>query len=153
MTNVELAMIYARTKGVDLAQKLGVQPSYISQLTQGKRHLGPKNVGLVARALDVDEAWLLGYPQTLAILDPLSGTTYHYPIMRSLIIPDYGTLYHVVTDYNDIVPVIISNGIQFTPTDWQTLTVRTVDDIPDTAWLDARGHAAIMLDGLPRTIQ
>ena len=39
-----------------------------------------------------------------------------------------------------------------TPTDWQTLTVRSAADIPNTRWMDTHHRDAVMLDNLPRIL-
>lgn len=153
MTNFEIACGFAGVSGRELAERLGVTPQYVSQLTTGKRSLGPANVRLLAGALDVDEAWLLGFGQRLALVDPLEGTVYACPVIRSEEIPGYGVLYHVYLDETgDIVPVILSGGVQLTPTDWMALTVRSAADIGGCAWMGPGGRDAVMLDGLPRVL-
>ena len=119
----------------------------------GKRSLGPNNVQLLADLLDVDQAWLLSVPQALPLVDPLTGEVYACPIIRSEEIEGYGTLYHVhIAETGDIVPVILSAGLQLTPTDWTALTVRSAADIPEGTWMGPGGRDAVMLDGLPRVI-
>lgn len=153
MTNFEIACRFAGVSGRELAERLGVTPQYISQLATGKRSPGPNNVWLLARALDVDAAWLLGAAQALPLADPLEGTVYTCPVIRSEEIPDYGVLYHVYLDQTgDIVPVILSGGVQLTPTDWTALAVRCAADIGGCAWMGPGGRDAVMLDGLPRVM-
>lgn len=153
MTNFETAARLAGLNGKQIAERLGVSTAYISQLMTGKRNLGPNNVQLLADLLDVDQAWLLGVPQTLPLIDPLTGDVFSAGIIRSEDIPEYGTLYHVyLSETGDIVPVILSAGMQLTPTDWTSLTVHSVADIPDGTWMGPGGLDAIMLDGLPRVM-
>ena len=153
MTNFEIAARFAGLNGKELAERLGVSTQYISQLMTGKRSLGPNNVQLLATTLDVDPAWLLGVPQTLPLIDPLTGDVFSAGIIRTEHIADYGTLYHVhLRETGDIVPVILSAGIQLTPTDWTALTVRRVADIAECTWMGPGGRDAVMLDGLPRVI-
>ena len=107
------------------------------------------NADQIARVLDCSPAWLLGVAETLPLAD--EGTVFACPIIRAEPIPDYGTLYHVyLAETGDIVPTIISGGVQFVPYDWQHLYTRTADEIPETDWLTAGGVPAVMLDGLPR---
>lgn len=153
MTNFEIAARFAWLNGKEIAEKLGVSTAYISQLMTGKRGLGPNNVQLLATTLDVDPAWLLGVPQALPLVDPLTGDVYTCRILRCEDIPDYGALYHVHLDETgNIVPVILSAGIQLTPTDWTALTVRSAADIAECAWMGPGGRDAIMIDGLPRVL-
>lgn len=151
MTNFEIGARFAGLNGKELADRLGVSTAYISQLMTGKRSLGPNNVQLLAKALDVDPAWLLGVPQALPLIDPLNGGVVACPIIRSETIPDYGTLYHVhLAETGDIVPVILSAGLQLTPTDWTALTVHSAADIAGCAWTGPGARDAVILDGLPR---
>ena len=153
MTNFEIAAHFAGLNGKAIAERLGVSTAYVSQLMTGKRSLGPNNVQLLATTLDVDPAWLLGVPQTLPLIDPLTGNVFSAGIIRSEDIPDYGTLYHVYpAETGDIVPVILSAGLQLTPTDWTALTVRSAADIADCAWMGPGGRDAVMIDGLPRVL-
>ena len=153
MTSFEIATRFAGITGRELAVKLGVSTAYISQLTTGKRSLGPNNVQLMAGMLDVDAAWLLGAAQALPLADPLGDGVWMCPIVRSEEIPGYGALYHAyMAQTGDIVPVILSAGLQLTPTDWQTLTVRRAEDIAGCAWMGPGGRDAVMMDGLPRVI-
>lgn len=153
MTNFEIAVHFSHFSGKEIAEKLGVSTAYVSQLMTGKRNLGPNNVQLLATTLDVDPAWLLGVPQALPLIDPLCDEVYSCRIIRSEDIPDYGALYHVyLEETGDIVPVILSAGIQLTPTDWTALTVRSAPDIADCAWMGPGGRDAVMIDGLPRVL-
>lgn len=153
MTNFEIACGFAGLSGRELAGRLGVTPQYVSQLMTGRRSLGPNNVQLLAQALDVDAAWLLGVAQRLPLVDGDAGTVFSCGIVRTEILEGYGALYHVYLDETgDVVPVILSGGIQLTPWDWQTLRVRQAADIAGERWRDARGAEAVMLDGLPRVI-
>ncbi len=153
MTNFEIAARFAGLNGRELAERLGVSTAYISQLMTGRRSLGPNNVQLLAKTLDVDAAWLLGVAQRLPVVDPDAGAVYSCGIVRTEILEGYGALYHVYLDETgDVVPVILSGGIQLTPRDWQTLMVRRRADIGGERWRDARGAEAVMLDGLPRVI-
>ena len=153
MTNFEIAARLAGLNGKEIAEKLGVSTAYISQLMTGKRNPGQGSVQLMANTLGVDPAWLLGVAQELPLIDQLTGDVFSCGIIRSEEIPDYGTLYHVyLSETGDIVPVILSAGLQLTPTDWTALTVRSAADIAECSWMGPGGRDAIMLDGLPRVV-
>lgn len=153
MTYFEIAKIFAKYTGTELAERLGVSPQHLNAWIKGSRVPNRNNVEYIASVLGVDPAWLLGLPQTMPVVDPLSGDVFTGRIMRSEAIDGYGELYHVyLNETGDIVPVILSAGIQFTPTDWTTLTVRSAEEIAEARWMDARGQDTIMLDGLPRVI-
>lgn len=159
MTNFEIACRFAGMTGVKLAEQLGVTPGYISQLQTDRRGLSRDKARELARVLDVSPAWLMGVAESLILHDPINGDDFTAPIMRSEELAGYGMLYHVYLDETgDIVPVILSDGLQFTPTDWSgAQAIKCAADIRAEAedragvrWMDWRGQDAIMLDGLPR---
>ena len=151
MTNFETAKAFAGLSAVELAGRLGVSPQQLNGWIKGTRVPNRNNVEFIARAMDVDPAWLLGVPQRLALIDPLTGAAYSCPILRSEDIDGYGVLYHVVLEESgDVVPVILSGGVQLTPTDWQTLTVHRAEEIGECAWMGPGGRDTVMVDGLPR---
>ena len=88
------------------------------------------------------------------VLDPISGRLYASSIIRSESIPGYGILHHaVIKETGDIIPVIIANGVQFTPCDWQNSNYpRGIKEIQNVRWMDNNGKDAVMLNGLPRTV-
>ena len=153
MTNFEIAKRFCGIPAAALAQRLGVSPQQLNGWLKGARVPSRTNVDEIAAAMGVDPAWLLGVPQRLPLIDPLTGDVFSAGIIRSEDIPDYGTLYHVyLSETGDIVPVILSTGIQLTPTDWTALTVRSAADIAECSWMGPGGRDAIMLDGLPRVV-
>ena len=155
MTNFAIARrLYAGITSADLAARLGVTQSYISQLETGKRSVNRQNVQLVAGILDVSRAWLLEVPEAMPLSDLLSGDVFSAPIMRDEDIPGYGTIYHVwLDDAALIVPVILAGGVQMTPRDWQAPIPHTASEIGEHQWIGPRGQDCIMLDGLPRIIE
>lgn len=113
----------------------------------------------LAQALDVSPSWLLGEPETMTLHDPLDGQDFACPILRAEEIAGYGMLYHVYLDeIGDVVPVIVSAGMQFTPTDWtrSDLPKSAAEIVEQTAdpagvrWMDEAGRDTVLLDGLPR---
>ena len=151
MTHIEIARRFAGISAAQLADRLGVSPQQMSNWTTGLRTPTRKNAAAMAEALDVDAAWLLDVEQRLAVID--RQDVYHCGIIRTEDIPGYGALYHVyLSQTGDIVPVILAGGVQMTPTDWQTLTVRSAADIPNTRWMDTHHRDAVMLDNLPRIL-
>ena len=153
MTNFEIARQYTGMSAAELARQLSVSPQQLNAWLSGARVPSRTNVESIARAMDVDAAWLLGVPQSLPLIDPLTGESCGCPILRSEEIAGYGALYHVyLAESGDIVPVILSTGLQLTPTDWTSLTVRTAADIGECAWMGPGGRGAVMLSGLPRLI-
>ena len=156
--NLSIAMDFAGIPAVKLAEKMSVTLPYISQLTSGIRKLGHNNLQAYAEALDVSPAWLSGEAQSLPIYDPIERQTIVCKIVREEEIPDYGMLYHVYVDESgDVVPVVISSGLQFVPADWQGWAAKEVRAVKDLGnifcdWIDVAGHPAIVMDGLPRMI-
>ena len=153
-----IAMDFAGIPAARLAEKMGVTLPYISQLTTGQRKLGRANLQAYAEALDVSPAWLSGEAQSLPVYDPILKKTIVCRIVREEEIPDYGMLYHVyVDDSGDVIPVVISSGLQFVPSDWQGWAAKEVRAVKDLGnifcdWIDAAGDPAIVMDGLPRMI-
>ena len=153
MTNFEIARRYTGLNGVALARLLGVSPQQLNGWLKGDRVPSRTSVEGIAAKMGVDAAWLLGVAQRLPVVDPDAGAVYSCGIVRTEILEGYGALYHVYLDETgDVVPVILSGGIQLTPRDWQALRVRRAEDIAGERWQDARGAEAVMLDGLPRVI-
>lgn len=153
MTHFEIARRFAGLSGVELAGRLGVYPQQVQGWVSGSRTPSRSSVTGIASELGVDPAWLLGMPQQMAVIDPVDGSAITGDIMRTEMIPAYGVLYHIYLDSTgDIIPVIVGGGVQFTPCDWQTLTVKCADDISAAHWMDCFGRDAVMLDGLPRVI-
>lgn len=152
MTNFETARRFAGISGVELAARLNVSPQQVNNWARGLRTPSRSTVDTIAEALGVDAAWLLGVAQSLPVVDPLNGTVYSCPIMHTEELPDYGALYIVWAEaLQDWLPVVQGNGIQFTPTDWQSAyRPRSAEEIDEYSWMDAHGTDAIMLDGLPR---
>lgn len=151
MTNLEIARRFAGMTGKDLAAAVGVSPQQMTNWMTGIRTPGRAAAEKLAEVLDVDAEWVLGLGQKLALADPLEGKVFECGIIRTEHIDGYGALYHVwLEETGDVVPVILGGGVQLTPWDWQALTVRSAEDIAGERWMDARGHEAIMLDGLPR---
>lgn len=154
MTNFEIARGFANLSSIELANLLGVTPQQVSNWAKGLRTPTRANAEAIAEALGVDPAWLLGVAQTLPVLDPIHGDVYAAPIMRSETIPAYGVLYHVwVEEIDNLLPVIVAGGVQFTLTDWDASDIpRTAADIHAYRWIGPAGQDAVMLDGLPRVI-
>lgn len=153
MTNLELARRFAGITSKDLAAAVGVSPQQMANWMTGTRTPGRTAADKLATALDVDPEWVMGHGQNLALYDPLSSDVFACGIIRTEQIPGYGALYHVwLEETGDVVPVIMSTGIQLTPCDWTALHVRSAADIANERWMDARGRDAVMLDGLPRVL-
>lgn len=151
MTNyIAIARRLRGLTAVELAARLGVSKQQVSNWEHGVRLPSRESAEELARALDVSAAWIMGLSMALPVSADLE-TIYSCPIIREEVIPEYGTLYHVYLDETgDIVPVILSAGVQFVPRDWQTLYTHSAAEIPETDWQTAGGVPAIMLDGLPR---
>lgn len=56
-----LVMEQKKIKQIDLANKTGLAPGTISNYMKGKYKAKGDNLRKIARALDVSEAWLMGY--------------------------------------------------------------------------------------------
>jgi len=151
MNTLDIAMRFAGMTGADLAAVLDVTPQQVTNWKTGLRTPSRANADAIAAALDVDPAWILGVQQPLAVRD--GAKSFQAGIIRTEEIPGYGCLYHVYLDATgDIVPVILADGVQLTPTDWQALTVRSAADVPDASWMTAAGVDAAMVGGLPRVL-
>lgn len=155
MTPIKTARMMRNLSQKELADKLGISTQMLNGYESGNRTPGPSLCPRIADALGVSEAYLKGTAQNLPLHDFESGRIRHCPIMAETIIDGYGSFYLVYLEEIDApVAVILSEGIQFTTSDWQGWQPMDVDDIKDPCcgWVDARGVSAIMLDGLPRTM-
>lgn len=159
MTNFEIAHRFTGLSAVELARKLDVSPQHLNAWLSGQRVPSRTNISGIAAAMGVSPAWLLGVPESLTLHDPVERADYIAPIMRAEHINGYGILYHVYLDETgDVVPVILTDGLQFTPADWSAAqAIRCAADIATESedpagvrWMDWRGIPAIMIDGFPR---
>ena len=80
----------------------------------------------------------------------LDGSVEMCAVISCETIEGYGALYLVEHPEVGPLSVILADGVQFTPSDWQGEQCASADDAAEFAWVDARGNDAIMLDGLPR---
>lgn len=160
MTNFDIARRFTGLSAADLARKLDVSPQQLNGWLSGQRVPSRTNIGGIAAAMDVSPAWLLCVSNTIVLHDPVEHKDFLTPIVREEEIDGYGMLYHVWLDsLCEIVPVLMSDGMQFTPTDWEdawryikcAADIRTeAEDRAGVRWMDWRGQDAIVLDGLPR---
>ena len=151
---LDAALSESRKTARKLAEEIGVTPPQMGHWTSGLRNPGEKYIGLLAAALDVDEAWIAGYPGTIDVSDPDAGKTRHMRIMRTGCIDNYGTLY-LTYDLEDDFPLAVLIGLDgtyFLPHDWQGKQPRMVEDIPDIGWVGPQGWPVVMMDGLPRVL-
>ena len=151
-TNFDTA---CRMRGVDtaaLAAQLGTSAESLTEYRKGRRELGNKLLPAVASALDVSQAYLRGIADSLPVYDWAYGTSTLCPIMAAREIDGYGMCY--IVDHPEVgwMTVILADGIQFTPNDWQGRQPLSVDEIDAVDWVDNTGRDAIMIDGLPRSI-
>lgn len=139
-----------------LAQRLGITAQALSLYERGERQPGPKLLPLLCDALCVSPAYLRGDAQRLPVRDFVTGRILPCSIISETLLPDYGALYIVESeDLPRPISVIVSDGVQFTLSDWQGAQVLTADaiaDPPNGYWVDPRGHMATMLCGLPRIL-
>lgn len=155
MTPIKTARRLRGLSQVALAEAMGISPQSLNQYESGARTPGPKLLPLAASALGVSAAYLRGDAQRLAVRIFDTGETIACPIVSETVIGSYGMLYLVeVAGSGDLISVILSDGVQFTARDWQSLHEQAldVDGIADVSWVDSRGNPAIMLDGLPRVL-
>lgn len=142
MTNFEVARRLSGMSNLRLADALGTTPGYTSQLANGQRNLSVTSAKKVAGILDVDPAWIIGFPQHFPLYDPHEHVTSNCEIVRSEYMPDYGTLYHVYNaDTGGIMPVIVAGGEQYTPVESQDNRIpRSAADIDSYQWMDSTGQ-------------
>lgn len=153
MHNISIARHFRGVTAKDLSDRLGVANQHISGWERGIRNPNRSAAERLAKALDVDVAWIMECPQTEQLRDPLSGDILYAQIMRTEALPGYGLMQHLYLPEHDIIVAIIrSLDVAFTPADWQSAQPQTAADIPDHRWMDAHGNDAVMLDGLPRRL-
>ena len=133
-----------------LAEMAGMSIQQLHGLERGDRNPGPKVLPLLADALNVSPAYLRGEAEAIQVVDFADGSTEMCAVISCETIEGYGALYLVEHPEAGPLPVILADGVQFTPSDWQGVLCTSVEDAAEFAWVDARGNDAIMLDGLPR---
>ena len=135
---------------VDLANKVGVLPQQINNIENGSRNAGNKMLPLLSKALNVSPAYLRGQPENLPVRDFANGDVLIFGIVSATEIAHYGIFYLVADLEDNLLSVIMSEGVQFTPADWQGKMLLSKDEIGDVKWVDYRGRDAVMVDNLPR---
>lgn len=105
---------------------------------------------LLSKALNVSPAYLRGQPENLPVRDFANGDVLIFGIVSATEIAHYGIFYLVADLEDNLLSVIMSEGVQFTPADWQGKMPLSKDEIGDVKWVDYRGRDAVMVDNLPR---
>ena len=140
----------------DLARKLSLNRQTVYAYESGNRSIGAAIAPKFADALQVSAAYLIGKPDTLPVYDYNEHTTTACSIIAANELQEDGKLYGVfyLTEHPiaGLLAVIIADGIQFTTVDRQGPQPTEPDEINEFCWVDAAGHDAIMLDGLPRVL-
>lgn len=136
----------------ELADKLGISAQQLNNYESGARNPGNKMLPALADALGVSTSYLRGDAQKLAVYNWVDGETSALPIVSEAVIAGYGMFYLVEHPDCGIIAVIQSDGLQFTPADWQGEQPETPEGIAGARWVDNRGDDAIMFEGLPRVL-
>ena len=152
MNEIKTARSIRKMTQEQLADKLGMSTQQLSGLERGDRNPGPKVLPLLADALNVSQAYLRGEAEAIPVVDFADGSVEMCPVISCETIEGYGALYLVEHPAVGPLSVILAEGVQFTPSDWQGELCRSAEDAAEFAWVDARGNDAIMLDGLPRIL-
>ena len=152
---IDMAIKQSGKPNLQIAGEVGVTPAQITNWVCGRRNPGEKYIEPLAAALDVDAAWVAGYPGEIAVLDTDAGETYKMSIAKTVHVDGYGTLYLTYNlDNGFALSVIVGlDGVCFLPRDWQGKQPRKLDDIRDIGWVGPGGHPAVVMpDGLPRVL-
>lgn len=152
MMGIKELRIFRRLTQKELADKLGISAQQLNNYESGARNPGNKMLPALADALGVSTAYLRGDAQKLAVYNWVDGETSALPIVSEAEIDGYGMFYLVEHPDCGIIAVIQSDGLQFTPADWQGEQPETPEDIAGARWVDNRGDDAIMFEGLPRIL-
>lgn len=136
----------------ELADKMGISAQQLNNYESGASNPGKKILPALADALGVSTAYLRGDAQKLAVYDWETGHTEALPIVTETVLDEYGIFYLVEHPEAGVMAVIQSEGVQFTPADWQGQQPMTVDEIGGARWVDSRGEDVIMYKGLPRRL-
>lgn len=147
----DLRMMRGMTQ-TELAARLGVSPQMLCNYERGSSRPGPKMLPALADALGVSAAYLRGDAQRLAVYDRTRGCTAALPIVAETVLDDYGVFYLVDHPEVGIMAVILSDGVQFTLSDWQDKQPMTIAEIAAKRWVDGQGCDAVMYQGLPFTV-
>lgn len=152
MNTIKRLRLWRGLSQKELADALGVSAQQLNNYENGNRGLGPKMLPLVADALGVSAAYLRGDAQKLAVYDWKACEDMALPIVSETVIDEYGIFYLVEHPDIGIIAVILSDGIQFTPLDWEGKQPKNVEGVAIVRWTDNRGDEAIMYKGLPRFV-
>lgn len=136
----------------ELARKAGMIPQTLNSYESGARNPGAKVLPVLAEALKASSAYLRGDAETIPVVDFADGSVAQCEVAACEQIDGYGALYLVDHPEVGMMSVILADGVQFTPDDWQGEQCMDASDVGRSRWVDARGNEAIMLDGLPRIL-
>lgn len=165
-SNLAIARELRGLTQTNLATEIGVTKPQIGNWEQGLRRPSRDYVAALSKALDVDEAWIAGYPAIITVPDHQTKDVYHMPVMRTVPIDGYGALYLVWA--KDACPdadlssmsVIVGEGVTISQRGWDNPdppeTLEEIDQygnnygITDCGWCSPDGSPCVMIDGLPR---
>lgn len=150
MNEIKTARNIRKMTQEQLGEMVGMSKQQLSGIERGDRNPGPKVLPLLADALNVSPAYLRGEAEAIPVVDFADGSTEMCAVISCETIEGYGALYLVEHPVVGPLPVILADGVQFTPSDWQGELCASAEDAAGFAWVDARGNDAVMLDGLPR---
>lgn len=153
MNTMKMALSYAGVQQTALGEALGVSKQQVHMWVTGERNISDKYIPQAAEFLGVDEALLAGHPAEVYVWSPADKTGFTFPTIKTIEIEGYGLMRMVYCD--DLakeITVIESEGLQFTPWDWQYQQPRTVEEVAEYDWVTPYGAKAIMMDGLPRVL-
>ena len=150
MNEIKTARNIRKMTQEQLGEMVGMSKQQLSGIERGDRNPGPKVLPLLADALNVSPAYLRGEAEAIPVVDFADGSTEMCDVISCETIEGYGALYLVEHPAVGPLPVILADGVQFTPSDWQGELCASAEDAAGFAWVDARGNDAVMLDGLPR---
>lgn len=152
MMGIKELRIFRGLSQKELAEKLGISAQQLNNYESGARNPGNKMLPALADALGVSASYLRGDAQKLAVYNWVDDETSALPIVSEAVIDGYGMFYLVEHPDCGIIAVIQSDGLQFTPSDWQGEQPETPEDIASARWVNNRGDDAIMFEGLPRIL-
>ena len=95
---LQKAMEIRNMKPSDLSKKTGISKGALSNYLKGRYKAAQTNTFLLAKALDVDEAWLMGYEVPMARYEPFEPNTINgFELTDNMIIdPDIDQLLRIL---------------------------------------------------------
>lgn len=141
MNTIKIARNFFGVTISEMAKALNVSEQQVGNWECGFRHPSSASAKMIGEYLGVDDAWVLGCPQSLSVVNPSNGGIYSGHIMTSEHIDGIGTFSNIyVTEFDCVVATVLASGTMYTVANWGIDRVINSSEIENFSWIDADGN-------------